>query len=67
MSSEPAGTARSRCQTSGCREAPAAVPTEIDMPIFGRLELDLCPLHRDELEIVVEEVMDRVFVAGAEG
>lgn len=66
MSSERATTARTRCQTSGCREAAAAVPTEVDLPIFGRLEMDLCPLHRDELELAVEDVMDRVFVAGAE-
>lgn len=43
------------------------MPTEIDIPVFGRLEMDLCPLHRDELELAVEDVIDCVFIAGAEG
>lgn len=63
---EPTRMVRPRCQTSGCREAAAAVSIGIDIPIFGQLEMDLCPLHRDELELAVEDVMDRVFVAGAE-
>ena len=67
MSSESTRTARPRCQASGCSDASAAVPTEIDIPVFGRLEMELCPLHRDELELAVEDVIDRMFIAGAEG
>jgi hypothetical protein len=62
------GEQRTRCQAVGCQQ-PATVPAvNVLLPAGGgiELELQLCPVHRDEVKRALEAAMDAVFQAGLE-
>jgi hypothetical protein len=62
------GEREPECQAIGCRQSATAPALEVLVPASGGLELalQLCSLHRDEVERAVEAAMDAVFQAGLE-